>query len=283
MTGEEAIEMTRNEPKEEKKFQTFRKLEKFRDPIDVSQRRSVQFSDELKLSKAKIYKCLGPFDDRLQVLPIALVTIEPEEYKNLPRYPALIKGQVVTGRSIDEFDIDQADSVWIVSTPDFQLGYVVGRCNNFGDNTDTKWPYSYQFNSVKDFLYGRSAVPEDFDYKHFDVRMMVMTSKGGSIEMINHQTGDWIMFNTSGSIITVQQKKVYMRVGSPPDPPESGPAAFSAITITTDKIHCKTPNFEIDAKDVILGHHNLELLGCTGGAVMGKNGVSGMTVSSIHV
>jgi hypothetical protein len=103
------------------------------------------------------------------------------------------------------------------------------------------------------------------------------------IEMINHQTGDWVLFNTSGSIVTVQQKKVYIRVGSPPDPPESGPAAHSSISMTADKVLIKTPNFELDAKDVILGHHNLELLGCTGGVVLGKNGVSGITVSSIHV
>jgi len=265
------------------KLGTFEKLTRMRDPIDVDQRTMAAFMDELRVCKAKIYKCLGPFDDRLQVLPLSLQSIEPEEYKNLPRYPAFIKGQVITGRSIDEHDVDRADSVWILCTPDYQVGYVLGRCNNFGDNTDQKWPYSYQFNSVKDFLYGRSAVPEDFDYKHFDVRYMVMTADGGMIEMINHQTGDWVLFNTSGSIVTVQQKKVYLRTGSPPDPPESGPAAFSAITMTPDKIHMKSANIELDGKEVTLGHHNMELLGCTGGVVLGKNGVSGVTVPNIHV
>jgi hypothetical protein len=278
------IPMNEKPDKVEQKLSDFEKLSKMReDPLENDDRRSVSFSDDLKVYKAKIYKCLGPNDDRLQVLPLPLITIEKEEYKNLPRYPALIKGQVHTGRSIDEFDIDRADSVWVLCTPDFQLGYVLGRCNSFGDNTDKKWQYSYNWNNVKDFLYGRNATPEDFDYKHFDVRAMVMTDQGGMIEMINHQTGDWLLFNTSGSIITVQQKKIYIRTGTPPDPPEAGPAAFSAITMTPDKVLIKTPNFEVDAQQVQLAKHGMKLAGIPAGMCLGKNGVSCQEISNISV
>jgi len=265
------------------KLDSFASLAKDSDPLDNWQRSSPTFSDDLTVYKAKIYKCLGPFDDRLQVLPLVLMAIEPEEYKNLPRFPAFQKGQVITGRSIDEFDIEQADSVWCIGTPDFQTGYVLGRCNNFGDNTDQKWPYSYNFNSVKDFLYGRGAVPEDFDYRHFDIRYMVMTSKGGMIEMINHQTGDWVLFNTSGSIVTVQQKKVYIRTGSPPDPPHSGPAAFTALTMTPDTFHVKSPNITLDGRKVTLGHHNMNVLACGGGVLLGKNGTNAQVIENVFI
>jgi hypothetical protein len=269
--------------KEQDKENQFPNLFKLNNPVDVDQRSEKPFSDNLKLSKALIYKVLGPKDDRLQVLPLAMEGIEESEMKNLPRYPCWIKGQVITGKSIDKDGKENADQIWITSTPDFQLGYVVGRCNAFGENTNQKWPYSYNFKSVKDFLHGRSALPKDFDYSHYDVIRMVMTEDGGMIEMCNNRNGDWILLNTSGSIITVQQQKIYIRTGTPPNPPSAGPVGFSAITLTPDKIHMKTPNFEVDAKDTVLGHHNLDLAGITGGIVMGKNGVNVQQISNIHV
>lgn len=261
----------------------FQPLFKLNDPLDVENRHERPYEDDLKLHKGLIYDVLGPFDDRLQVLVDVLTGIEESEMKNLPRYPHLIKGMVTTGKSIKKDGKEKADQVWVLCTPDLQLGYVLGRCNSFGENTDKKWPYSYNFRSVKDFLHGRKALPDDFDYSHYDVMRMVMTDEGGMIEMCNHQNGDWILLNTSGSIITVQQKKIYIRVGTPPDPPEAGPAAFSAATFTPDKIHMKAPNIELDAKDLVLGHHNLDLVATTGGVILGTNGVNGQQITNIHV
>jgi hypothetical protein len=268
---------------EKKEEVGFPSLFKLHNPLDTNQRVPEPFSDDLHLSKATIYKVLGVGNDRLQVLPLALEGIEEDEMKNLPRYPHLIKGCVLTGKSIKADGKENADKVWIVSTPDFQVGYIVGKCNSFGENTDSKWPYSYNYKAVKDFLHGRSALPDDFKYEHLDVIRMVMTDDGGMIELVNNRNGDWVLMNTSGSTITVQQKKIYLRVGTPPNPVSTGPVGFSAITMTPDKIHMKAPNIELDGKQLTLGHHNLELAALPGGVCIGKNGVSAQTISNIHV
>jgi hypothetical protein len=255
-------------------------------PLENNNRNETPFFDGMRMYRATIYDVLGGKkggDDRLQVLPLPLTGIPEDEMKNLPRYPSLIKGTVITGLSIKADGKDKADQVWILATPDFQYGFVVGRTNAFGNGGDKKWPYSYNFKSVRDFLQGRQALPEDFDYSHYDVIRMVMTDNGGMIEMSNHQNGDWILLNTSGSVITVQQQQIYMRVGTPPNPPSAGPVAFSAIKMTPDKIWMKSPNCEIDSKNLVLGHHNLNLLACTNGFLTGMNGVNAVTISNIAV
>jgi len=200
--------------------------------------------------------------------------------KNLPEYPMFFQGEVITGLSRKK-DGDSAEFVWVFCTPDFQVGYILGKANNFGDSTK-KYENSYGYSKVKEFLSARRAVPEDFDYAHIQVVKWIESDKGGMIECYNYLTGDWILLNTSGTILTLQQKRMYLRVGTPPKP--ARPSAFSAITMTADKIHFKSPNIEFDAQDLVLGHHNLLLSGTLSAApLIGKNGMISQGVSNIHV
>jgi hypothetical protein len=249
-------------------------------PLNMEKRALPTFSDEMVVRKAKIYKVCGPLDDRLQVqiLP-ELQNIPTDEMDDLPKYPPFIKGNVVTGKSHKE-DGDKAEFVWVICTPDLQVGYVLGKANIFGDPTK-KYPESYSWKDVKTFLRERRALPSDFDYKHVIIRNWVASDKGGLIEFYNYLTGDWGIINTSGSILTVQQKQIYIRVGTPG---AGARAAFSAITLTADRTHIKTPNFEVDADDSVLGHHNLNALGTvSSGVLIGKNGVSAQSISNIHL
>jgi len=56
-----------------------------------------------------------------------------------------------------------ADFVWIICTPDFQVGYILGKNNIFGDST-VKYRDSYCWNNVRDYFTQTRAIPENFDY-----------------------------------------------------------------------------------------------------------------------
>jgi hypothetical protein len=260
-----------------------------KDPYDLKERSGNSFSDELVIRKAKIYKVLGPNDDRLQVQPMPeFMGINKEEMENLPCYPMFNKGEVITGDSIKDLKKDnkvKPEFVICLCTRDFSVGYVLGKPNIFGSGVkEEAFPDSYKWEDIRNFLVQRTACPEDFEYKNLMVTTFFATDKGGMINCYNRKTGDWVLLNTTGSIITVQQKEIYMRVGSPPNPVSSGPVGFSSIKMTGDKIFIKAPNIEFDYNDLVLGHDGLVLGGLlTQGPVIGRNGVSITPISNIHV
>jgi hypothetical protein len=277
------------------------KLNEFskKDPYDINERIGNLFSDELVIRKAKIHKIMGPGDDRLQVQPMPeFMKIPSEEKDNLPIYPMFIKGTMITGNSVSDDkspitsvtqssseEEHEVDCVWCLCTRDFSVGYVLGQANLFGSGIkDEVYEDSYSWEDVRTFLAQRQALPEDFDYKNLIVTTFFATDQGGMIDCYNRKTGDWVHLNTTGAIITVQQKQIYMRVGSPPNPVSSGPVGFSMIKMTGDKIHMKAPNIELEANDLVLGHHALNLGALlTQGPVIGRNGVAVVPISNIHV
>jgi hypothetical protein len=260
-----------------------------KDPYNFDERSIAAFSDELIIRKAKIYKIMGPGDDRLQVLPLPeFMGLSDEEKENLPIYPMFFKGQVITGDPvIDKSSTKETDPefVWCMCTKDFSVGYILGRANNFGaEEKKTAYSKSYSWGDIQKFLSQRLALPDQFDYKNLIVNTFFASDKGGMIDCYNRKTGDWVLLNTTGAILTVQQKKIMMRVGSPPNPTSSGPVGFSLLEMTGDKILMKSPNIELDATDLVLGKHALNLVGTlTQGPVIGRNGVPDLPMDSIHV
>jgi len=251
-------------------------------PLDMDKRKQAAFSDELVVRKAKIYKVLGPNDDRLQVQVLPeLQSIPDNEMDDLPKYPPFIKGHVVTGKSHVKYG-KEAEFVWVFCTADLQVGYILGKANRFEKSTQ-RFNDSYSYRDIKSFISARRALPSDFDYEHLDVVHWVSTDKGGMIQCYNYLTGDWVLLNTSGAILTVQQKMIYLRVGTPPFPPKLGPVAFSAITLTPDKIHFKAPNIEFDAIDLILAHNGFSATGILGQVPSADNGVPVIPVRNVHI
>jgi len=252
------------------------------DPLDMQKRQQISFSDEFVFRKARIYKCMGPEDDRLQVQVLPeLQGIDEEEMDDMPIYPSFYKGTVIVGKDYVTHG-DSAEFVWVICTADLQVGYILGKSNIFGKMNE---PYagSYSYKDIRDYIAQRQALPADFDYKHLMVTQWTSTDQGGMFQCYNYMTGDWFLLNTSGSIITVQQQMIYMRVGTPPDPPESGPAAFSAITITSDILTLKSPNIVLDGQEVSLGSHGLKLAAMLGSipATTGNGGGMVFPISNI--
>lgn len=237
-------------------------LEKFEDfrntPLNVKERSASQKSDELFLRKAKIYKCLGPEDDRLQVQVLPeLQGIDESEMEDLPKYPPLIKGTVITGKNHVE-DGDAADYVWCVCTPDLQVGYILGLSNIFGD-PNIKYKDSYSFWDVKSFLGQRRVLPEKFNYNRIQVVNWFTGDDGGYIQCYDRSNGNWFLVNTSGTLITVQQKEIMMRCGSPPNPISAGPVAHSEIKMTPNNITITSPAVEFNSLDIKLGHSGMKV------------------------
>lgn len=252
------------------------------DQYDTKNRQAASYSDELVFRKAKIYKCLGPGNDKLklQVLP-ELADLPEEEFEDLPEYPSFFKGQVITGLSY-ETDGDNAEFVWVVCTPDLQVGYVLGKVNSFGE-VGKDFLESYSHEDVEEYMTQRRVPFTDFDYNHLSVINWVSTSQGGMLQAFNYVTGDFVILNTSGSVITIQQQQIFMRVGSPANPPTS-PTAHSFVLLTPDNVHIKAPTIELDAQDLILGKTGKVLGGVLGASpVIGTNGPSVTPVSHIHV
>jgi hypothetical protein len=233
--------------------------------------------NNFNIYKAAIYEVLGANDDRLRVRILPYMTdIDDDELPNLPCYPPFFKGQVITGISEIDFGKESCDCVWVVATSDFQTGFILGKANAFGANTIQKYPYSYNYAEVKQYLSNRHALPDNFDYDHIIIRLKTGSedymkedgsnqiqdevAAGGMIELYNYLTGDYVLLNTSGTVLCVMQHQIYARVGTPSTENGEG-STFSALTIKADTINLKSQRIFLDGKAVMLGAHNLYVVG----------------------
>jgi hypothetical protein len=244
----------------------------------IEGRRAALNSDEFIFRKAKIYKLNGnnnTKDDRIkvQVLP-ELAGIKEEEKEFLPEYPPFFAGTFHPG--------DEGEYTWVICTPDLQQGYVIGPSNIFPIDDKYVKGSSYNYTAIKNFLKQRQACPTDFEYEDIVIDKCVMTDKGGVCEGYNRKTGDWFLLNSTGAVITVQQQKIYLRVGSPPNPISSGPTGFSAITMTPNFVKFKTPNFQVEADTVTLGHHGRALF-AGGGMDFGTQGQPFIPADGVYI
>ena len=253
-------------------------------PFDFDTRTTTSIMDELRIYRAQIYKVMGPHDDRLQVriLPY-MIDVPTDELNYLPIYPPLFKGTVITGYSELEDGKEKATRVYVAATPDFTVGYILGFANEFESNTNSKFSQSYNFSQIKRYLNQRSCCPTDFEYK--DIQVLINTYEdgtGGLMVFYNFRTGDLFAVNTTGSIITLQKDKIYMRVGSPSDPP-GGNNPFSSITIDSGKIVIDTSVLDLRAKSIIMGHDGLYLVGTNAEIPVPVEQVSFMPIKQIAV
>ena len=238
-------------------------------PNPLENRRS-NFLDELVFRKAKVYKINGIDDNnehvkddriKVQVFP-ELAKIKDEDFDNLPEYPPFFKG------TYEPFEKDEW--VWVICTPDCQTGYILGGINQFQTDKDAE-RCAYNFDYIKDFLTKRECCPNNFDYQNIVVVFANMTDKGGLCEMYNKKTGDWFLLNSTGTMVMVQQGRIFMRVGSPANP-EDKKVAFSSMDMTTGSTIFTTPLFKVQADRVELGDAQRPLLYGTGGGDFGTKG-----------
>ena len=255
------------------------------DPFYSKDRKAPSSSDDLHVYKAVIYKNLGPNDDRLQVRIIPnMLGIKNEELDSLPRYPAFIKGQMITGYTEYDKGIRDASRVYVLATSDFTVGYILGLANDFEGNTEAKFKESIHWRSIKSFLTERGIKPDDFEY--CDIQIVTRTGEkdsGGLLILYNFRTGDYFILNQSGTFLTIQSDKIVMRVGSPGKPGEN--VNFSQIKMTGERIEIITPTLDITSPEVFLGHSGAYLAATNApeGVAVGVDGVTFGSVTTIHV
>lgn len=244
---------------------------------------SLPNSDELVLRQARIYKqCGTPMkggDDRIQVQVLPeLAGIPDSEKKDLPKYPPFFAGTFSAG--------DPGDMVWVLCTPDLLQGYVLGPINIFSEKKDIIKAQAYGYQQIRSYLAKSGAIPLDFDYKDIVVVKCVnvgdpssaLGTKGGLVELYNRKTGDWMILNTTGGVITLQQDRIVMRVGTPGI---SNPTCFSRVEITPDTVQVHALHFVIDQ----IGYgrdskganvkQTIQLAGASGNHVLYANGETG--------
>ena len=248
------------------------------DSLDLGSRLADPCNDNLHLYKARIYKTLGPNDDRLQVRILPFMVDIPKELDYMWSIDVKIAGysEVADGKA-------KASTVLVAATSDFTCGYVLGLANQWEGNLKAKFTGSYNFSAVKKFLTQRGACPASFDYKDIMVEVNIGdSSTGGFLRFYHIRTGDFFMINRSGCIITIQQDKIYMRAGSPPTNPGTK-VNFSQITMTATEIKFDTPLFNVNAKNVILGRHGLYLQGTNSEIATAVDMVSTVPIKNIMV
>ncbi len=250
----------------------------------------------LHVYRARVYKRGTYGDDRLQVriLPLMADITDSSELENLPKFPALQKGLVLNCRQEASSDLkfkqdnsdvdgkDVADYVCVVANDDFTFGYVVCLENQFLGYMGKGYLDSWGFSYVRDYINNRGLGDNDLKYEYLCVQNITATPDGGLCEFYNWKNGNKYIINRSGSCIMLLQDKAYIRVGSPGRGGRKNP--FSAIEMTGEKIVFKTKTFEVNADNVILGHHNQYLLSTALGSMpISVEGINLMPIKSIVV
>ena len=236
-------------------------------------------SNDLHIYKARIVSRCNDIDNRLQVRIVPQMA-DYQETEDCPKYPPLFKGQVINGFSEVQDGRDKAEFVMVLATEDFTFGYIVCKSNVFDTCAGNSYVDSYAYPILEDYLFKLDLNTNNINYDDFFVQQWVSTDDGGYIEVFNWKTGDKYIVNSSGTCFCVTQDRIYLRSGSPST---SGSSKFSDILITPNKVYIRTDLFEVDAKNVVLGKHNMKLVGTGAITSVQCEGVNLMPIKNINV
>src|SRR5574344_45683 len=242
-------------------------------------------SDEYVIRKGLVYDIGEPGDDRLQIQIIPdLYRISDDELKNLPKWPPFFKRTYHPYKTVKKDGKEKAAIVLCVCTPDLQTGFVLGEFNPFLTEASDLEKNSWPFKRVKNFLDGYKLSGDDFDYGNISVELYTQDENGGLLVCYNKVNGDLYVMNSTGAIITLQGGRIYMRVGSPANPTDSGPIGFSSIDMRPDNITINAQTVEFNARHLVLGHHNLKVLGTfSKKPLTSENGLSATPIDTIQL
>jgi len=221
--------------------------------MDLNKRKIPHYSDDLHFFKGRLYKVGEINDDRLQIRIVPhMLGIDEKEQDNLPKFPPLVKGQVLKGFTEVDDGVDKASLVYVIATPDFQYGFVLCLANQFESISTQKMSDSIAFSKVTNFLSARGVSDKKFPYKDTVVEKFVMSDDGGIVDLYNFRTGESIKLLSTGTLLAVLDNTIIMRVGSPgKSPAEKVP--FSEIRMDPTAIIMQSHKIHLSAKAVLLG------------------------------
>ena len=232
---------------------------------------------DLHFYRARVHDVGKVGDDRLQVRIMPFMADYPDtDVDNLPRYPCMFQGTVINCfTELDPNpDTGMPDWVFVAATEDFTVGYVIGVANQFYACNNTSFVDSYGYKYVQNFISSRGLDTNYVNYDEMVVEKWITTKYGGMVEMYNYKTGEKYLINTSGTCIIMQFDRIYMRVGNPSGTAStSSSEKFSLMEMTSGEISFKTDLFNVDAKNVVLGHHGLNVVGTTASTGISVEGV----------
>jgi hypothetical protein len=245
---------------------------------------------ELKIYRARVHDVGSVGDDRLQVRIMPYMADYSElEDENLPRYPCMFKGQVLS--CYTELNPDKKtnlpDWVFVAATEDFTVGYVIGLANQFYTCNNTPFLDSYGYTNIQNFISSRGLDTYAVNYDEMVVEKWISNKNsqpiGGMVEMYNYRTGEKYIILTSGTCLIMQYNNIYMRVGNPSGTENGKTESFSEFVMNNNKIEFKTDLFNVDAKNVVLGQHQLNLLATGATSKVSLNGMEVEPIKTIKV
>lgn len=249
-----------------------------REEYQFNRRNPSEDSNELHLYKAKLYKQLRYGDDRLQVRILPYMADVPEnELDNLPKYPPFFKGEFPNGKSEVEHGKEEASLLWVMATSDFTVGYVLGPASYFPGCADTINKDSWNYPEIKQAIQRSGCITENFDYK--DIVIQLRNANSTYIEMYSVSSGYKYMMTAYGDLICLSDHKITLQAREGVD---SG-SAQSTIVLEPSKVTVNTSVFEVNAKTVILGHHNMSPLGTISSAPVSCDGINLSPIDSIKI
>lgn len=201
-------------------------------------------------------------DDRLQVRILPLMA-EVTEVSLLPKFPMLFRGQVIKCKTEKADGVENAQKLFVIANKYFTYGYILGEINEFAGITDKDAGIShYNFLEISNIISMKNLSVKNINYNDLNVTNYVTSDKGGFIEFYNYKTGDKYTLNASGTLFAITQKEIKMSVGSPDK--KGGKRDYSEIIVAASSIKMKSRLIDIDAKNLILGHHGLNVAGFSG-------------------
>ena len=209
---------------------------------------------------------------RVRILPDMVSYAEDE----LPTYPYFNPTQVIKGVSEKATrSSDIATKVWVVCTPDFLVGWVMGEANDQYDTSDNTVVDPWNFSKFKEHLLRCHLNTDAAEYG--ELRVLFNNSKmvnayneagvrnGGrataiGLDVVNVRTGERFMILQSGTTFALTQDQIYLRVGSPDQ-------SVSFIRIQAGSVEITSDNVILYGRQkTSLGKHGFQLCGMLGAA-----------------
>lgn len=240
-------------------------------------------SDELHFYKARIYANCKNGDDRLQVRILPFMA-KIEETNNLPKYPPFVRGKVIRGFTEKDDGKEKASLIYVLATSDFTFGYVLDTVNNFAGALKGALDNSWSYKTVKALVQRAGAIPKDADgaasFKYENICVDINNENATYLEFHDMQNGAKFFMTCKGDILTIQPSRIYMCARSGPGTDDKA----SYMEVRPTSITFVTDTFDISkAKNIILGHHGMKLVGTVMDGSVAVDGFNMTSMKNIQV
>lgn len=225
---------------------------------------------QLFFHRGVIYNNQTQNTDMLQIRIIPDMSNIEDPDNNLPYYAPFNPTTIIKGVSEkDSGKESKATQVWVLCTNDFKIGWVFSEANDQYEINEKNVRFPWTFNAFKNHILRQHISTSGWKYEELKVMFSNAPfvrnyDSGGtpetavSLDVINVRTGERAIMLQSGTSITIMQKGIKLRAGSPDSSP-------SIIDITPEKIDMVANTISLWGRNsTSLGKHGMQVPGMLG-------------------